>query len=269
MTDPDPKESIQAFYARALARERDRAGLTQEQLGAHPAVIVSGKLIGHVENCRRPPTERLSKGIDQALDLVEYFESLYDHMVRQDGEPSAIYEYVEVEPLANSIKSYDSQWVPGLLQTPETTREMFTHRLRGEELEQRITERLERQEILRRQDPPWLVALIDEHVIRRTVGSRETKRRQLEELYARAHDPNIDIVVVPDGAPVFPSGSFTLLSFASGPDLAYVEGAGGNDRIVDKSSKVKRLAKLFDQITNAALPVGDSRELIHQVLEDT
>ncbi|MBO2455713.1 hypothetical protein J4573_52165 [Actinomadura barringtoniae] len=267
MTDLDPKESIQAFYARALARERTRAGMTQDQLGAHPAVIVSGKLIGHVENCRRPPTERLSKGIDTALNLEEYFESLYDHMVKEDGQPSDFWEYLEVEPHADSVKSYDSQWIPGLLQTEETARVILSAENQGDKLERLIANRMERQEILHREEPPWLVVAIDEHVIRRTVGSREITRRQLDHLYALSQNPNINIVIVPDGAQVYPTGSFILLGFAKGPDLAYLECAGDNKRILDNDRKVKELSIIFDRITTAAMTVADSRELIRKVRE--
>jgi hypothetical protein len=55
----EPTKSAQALYAKFLVRERTRAGLTQAELAAHPRVIVSSQTIGHIENCRRPPTIRL------------------------------------------------------------------------------------------------------------------------------------------------------------------------------------------------------------------
>src|SRR3954463_8060060 len=102
----DPKRSAQEFYATALARERTRAGLTQAQLGAKPGVIVSSQQIGHIENCRRPPTLRFSRALDRALDLVEYFEGLYEAYVRESGAPQAFWEYSEQEEFASTIKTY-------------------------------------------------------------------------------------------------------------------------------------------------------------------
>jgi hypothetical protein len=106
MPELDPKKSARAFYARSLARERTRASLTQAALGGHPDVMVSGKLVGHIENGRRPPTLRISRGFDKALGLEDHFESLYELMVREEGEPPAIYEYYDLEDHASSIKAY-------------------------------------------------------------------------------------------------------------------------------------------------------------------
>lgn len=88
-TEPiDPKTSARAFYAAQLRRLRTEAKLTQSELGGHPAVMVSGKLIGHVENCYRPPTRRLSQGLDRAFGLTDFFEGMYAAIKRESGPTS-------------------------------------------------------------------------------------------------------------------------------------------------------------------------------------
>ncbi|MFF5261184.1 Scr1 family TA system antitoxin-like transcriptional regulator [Actinomadura viridis] len=223
MPELDPKKSLQAVYARALARERTRAKLTQDQLGGHPAVMVSGKLIGHVENCRRPPTIRLSTGLDKALDLEEFFESLYIHWADEEGPPSAIWEYFDLEYRANSIKVYAPSAITGLLQSEDYARAVFKGAHRAERVEELVTARVSRQEILRREPPPWLLVLIEEDVLRRVVGGREVMRHQLESLLTVIQEPNVTILVVPSGAPVYPGGAFTLLGFPDSQDIGFVE----------------------------------------------
>ncbi|WP_119727789.1 helix-turn-helix domain-containing protein [Thermomonospora amylolytica] len=268
MPELDPKKSARAFYARSLARERARAGLTQAALGAHPAVMVSGKLVGHIENCRRPPTLRISRAFDRALNLEEHFEGLYALMVREEGEPPAIYEYYDLEDQASSIKAYDSLWINGLLQTEETAREILRAGQGEDRLEELVAARMERQAILRRETPPWLMVAMDEFVLRRIVGSRDVTRRQLEHLLTVMEESDVSIVIVPRDAPIHPSGSFTLLELPDGLNVGYVEGAAGQGRLLGPGQPVRNLGLLLDRIASTALPVTDSEKLIRSALED-
>ncbi|GAA4621414.1 helix-turn-helix transcriptional regulator [Actinoallomurus vinaceus] len=264
----DPKSSARAFYAVQLKRLRTERKLTQAELGGHPAVMVSDKLIGHVENCYRPPTLRLSKGLDRAFDIREFFEGLYAAIKRESGIPSQFWDYAEQEALACGIKSYQNFLIQGLLQTEEYAREVLRVGQRPDRLDELVAARLNRQEILRGDVPPWLTVLLDESVIRRVVGDSGVMQRQLQHLLRLMQEPNITIRVVPAGAPVYLSGAFNLLSFHEGPGIAYVEGVGGHGQIIEPGRQVSDLEVLFDQAGAQALPVGDSAKLIQAVLED-
>ncbi|MEV0404479.1 helix-turn-helix transcriptional regulator [Actinoallomurus sp. NPDC050550] len=264
----DPKSSARAFYAVQLKRLRSERKLTQAELGGHPAVMVSDKLIGHVENCYRPPTLRLSEGLDKAFDMREFFEGMYAAIKRESGIPSQFWDYAEQESLACGIKSYQHFLVQGLVQTEEYAREVLRVGQRPDRLDELVAARLNRQEILRSEDPPWLTILLDESVIRRVVGNRGIMQRQLEHLLAMMQGPNVVIRIVPSGAPVYLSGAFNLLSFHDAPSIAYVEGVGGHGQIIEPGRQVSDLEVLFDQAGAQALPVGDSAKLIRAVLED-
>ncbi|MEV5711056.1 DUF5753 domain-containing protein [Actinoallomurus sp. NPDC052274] len=264
----DPKSSARAFYAVQLKRLRTERKLTQAELGGHPAVMVSDKLIGHVENCYRPPTHRLSKGLDKAFELSEFFESLYVAIKRESGIPSQFWDYAEQEAIACGIKSYQHFLIQGLVQTEEYAREVLRAGQRPDRLDELVAARLRRQEILRGDDPPWFTVLLDEAVIRRLVGDRGIMRRQLEHLLITMEEPNITLRIVPAGAPVYLSGAFNLLSFHEAPSIAYVEGVGGHGQIIEPGRQVSDLEVLFDQAGAQALPVGDSAKLILAVLED-
>src|SRR4051794_8534851 len=175
----DPRTSAQALYAKVLVRERIRAGLTQAELAAHPRVIVSSQTIGHIENCRRPPTIRLSKAFDAAMDLDGILEAVYLAYERGAGAPSDFWEYAELELIATKIRTYHNFLIPGLLQSPEYVRAVVRAGLLANEVEERVSTRVGRQVVLQRSDPPELFAFIDEFALRRTVGDSSVKAAQL------------------------------------------------------------------------------------------
>lgn len=268
-SDPiDPKSSARAFYAVQLRRVRTEAGMTQPDVGGHPAVMVSGKLIGAVENLYRAPTRRLSTGLDQAFGLEEFFQGMYAAIKRESGVPADFWEYAEYEGLASSIKVYENFLVTGLLQTEEYAREVLRTRQREDRLGELVAARMERQEILRRDDPPWVVVLLDESVIRRVVGGPEVMRAQLERLLAAMREPNITIRIVPFGAPVYPATPFAVLGFPTRPDVGYVAGTNGLGQVIEPGDQVGGLGVEFDRVGSVALPVADSEKLIRTVLED-
>jgi hypothetical protein len=267
--DIDPKRSAQELYATALVRERTRAKMTQSVLGQHPRVFVSHQQIGHLEKCRRPPTLRLSRGFDAAFGLEEYFEALYEAYVRENGTPPAFWEYAELEPQASLIRMYANFLIVGLFQTEETTRAILQSGQRPELLDQVVATRMERQEILHREDPPVVLVRLDEYALRRQVGGPETRRRQLQHLLDLTQRPNIDLVIVPDGAPIFPSVSFTILSFPEDhPDIGYVDGVGERGSIIEPGPQVAELAVKFERIGSHALTIADSEKMIRALLED-
>lgn len=229
--------------------------------------MVSGKLIGHVENCYRPPTRRLSQGLDRALGIPEFFEGMYAAIKRESGPTSSFWEYAEYEGLACSIKCYENFLVTGLLQTEEYARRIVRAGQRREHVEQLVTTRMDRQEILRREDPPWLTVLLDQSIVRRVVGDREVMRGQLEHLRSMMEEPRVTVRIVPDEAPIYPSGSLVILDFTDRSPVAYVEGIGGHGQIVEDTAQVSALDILFDQIGAVALPVADSEKLIQAALE--
>lgn len=268
-TEPiDPKSSARAFYAAQLKRLRTEAKLTQPELGGHPAVMVSGKLIGHVENCYRPPTRRLSQGLDRAFALTDFFEGMYAAIKRESGPTHDFWEYAEYEGLACSIKFYQSFLVNGLLQTEEYARELLSVGQRPDQVDRLVSTRMDRQEILHREEPPWLVVLLDESVIHRVVGNCGVQQRQLERLSEAAQEPTITVRIVPDGARIYPSGAFTLLAFDDAPSVCYAEGVGKRGQLIEDSRQVREIEVLFDQISGVALPVQDSEKLIQKALED-
>ena len=135
-----------------------------------------------------------------------------------------------------------------------------------EENEQQVDARIERQQILARQDPPMLWAIMDEGALRRPVGGRQSVRSQLGHLLDVAEKPKIKVLVVPasTGAHVGVGGPFVIAEFREGPEVAYLDTAAGG-QIADHPDIVKACAQVFDTLRAEALPPRASLDLIAEV----
>jgi hypothetical protein len=136
-----------------------------------------------------------------------------------DVTPNWLQRYLGLEETAAVIRTYEAQWLPGLLQTEAYADAMIrlgTYSQRDDDVARRVQLRLQRQQVLTRSDPPKLWAIIDEAALRRPVGGREVMRDQLEALAALVmKSSNVTIQVVPLAAGGHPGAgtSFTILSF--------------------------------------------------------
>jgi transcriptional regulator with XRE-family HTH domain len=253
-----------AQYGYRLRRYRKKAGLSQDAVGTR--FSVSGQMIGHIETAKRGATLEMSKGFDRLFVLDQYFEELWWH-VRREQTPDWFREYVEAEGRASSVRLFGPLLITGLLQTDTYAREVLRAGQREDRLEELVSSRLARQEILDREDPPWLVFVFHEAAVRRMVGGPEVMREQYQRLLDAAKRPNIAIHVVPDRAPAYPSGGFTLFSFEDAPDLGYVEGVNGHGHMIEHGNQVEGVKVAFDLIRSVALPVQESADLIRAAME--
>jgi Domain of unknown function (DUF5753) len=84
--------------------------------------------------------------------------------------------------VATSIRSFETQFVPGIFQTEDYARAVIRLGNRSapaDEVERRVSVRLKRQELLASARPPQMWAILDEGVLRRPMGGRTLMRAQL------------------------------------------------------------------------------------------
>src|SRR2546421_3624659 len=107
--------------------------------------------------------------------------------------------FLGLEAAASMVRSYEIQFVPGLLQTKEYARAVvqLDHRRRPEEVARKVDQRSARQELLGRPDAPQFWTVLDEAVLRRPIGGPEVMRTQLEALIDATALPNVRIQVIP------------------------------------------------------------------------
>jgi transcriptional regulator with XRE-family HTH domain len=161
----DPGASPLAFFGAELRRARTAARLSQDQLGQH--IGYSAALVGKVETGERAPTQDFANRCDQALPTADsLFSRIYLLIQRWDGSyPSWFAEWVEAERRAKSLCWWEALLVPGLVQTADYARSLFAAWRSaddGDELDQLVNGRMERQLIFDRPDSPSLWVIIDE-----------------------------------------------------------------------------------------------------------
>lgn len=266
----DPDGGPMAAYGARLRRLREERGWTQEELAARTGY--SSKHISGIEIGSRPSTLRFSGAVDMAFGLAGTGQSFdrecrqVRHSVLLEGFP----EYVHQERRAVELRLFEIGIIPGLLQTPEYAQALAAGSVaRGSVTEGQAAERLaflaERQQILERERPPMLFAVMDESCIRHLVGGPAVMAAQLDRLVEFAERPYTVIQVAP-----FAIGERRSLNrpvtLATLPDrsvLSYAESqAQGN--LERESGAVASMLTLYHQLVAESLSQADTVAVIRE-----
>jgi transcriptional regulator with XRE-family HTH domain len=272
LRDPEAGASPLALFGAELRHYRTAAGLSQEQLGDR--IGYSAALVGAVETARRMPTEDFTARCDVVEELgtggalLRLRAHLRDQLHRQVWPPW-FREWPSIEREALSLRSWEWAVVPGLLETAAYARAVLRGALPDasvDQVEEQVSARLQRQEILERRDPPMLWAIMDEEALRRRVGDAGIMREQLDHLIEVSRSPKVKVLVVPAsaGAHVGLSGAFVIAEFREGPDVVYLDTAA-QGQIADHPDIVKACGQVFDTLRAEALPPRASLDLIAEV----
>ncbi|MEU4232538.1 helix-turn-helix transcriptional regulator [Nonomuraea sp. NPDC026600] len=182
--------------------------------------------------------------------------------------------FVGLESAAIELRPYDSELIPGLLQTADYYRAHLSTtpiRLSAEETEQKVAFRLARQEQLAAPDGLRLWSITNEACIRRMVGGTTTMKAQLRHLIAAAERPNITLQILPFAAGSHPAmdGSFVIIEFPerTSPDVVYLE-SQTDARYLEEADVVDRYNVVFNHLRAKALDPGESLRLLVQAEKD-
>jgi hypothetical protein len=201
--------------------------------------------------------------------MTGWFARFYrDSRTWAGPHPPWFRDWVENEERATEIRWWEPLLVIGLLQTPEYARAVFAswRRDNGDDIEAKITARIERQAILDRDNPPELRALLDESVLHSCIGNATIMSGQLDHLAEVGRRPNITIQVVPGAAGAYAglSGAFAVASIAGEHHAAYLE-TGVRGMTVLDASLIGQAAIMFDDLRDEALSRSRSLEFIAEV----
>ncbi|MEU9087752.1 helix-turn-helix transcriptional regulator [Streptomyces sp. NPDC048357] len=265
----DPSSSPRALLGAELRVARERAGLSQAELGE--PLFVSGSFIGQLEAGTRRMHIEFARQIDDILDTNGFF-------VRNCGAaakskyPDHFAAAAEAEALATAIREYAPQLIPGLLQTEAYARAVFRAyqpTATKETIDELVTNRLARAALLSDPTTPLLWCVLDEAVLRRQVGSRAIMAEALRHLTSLIEAHRIIVQVLPftAGAHAALGGPLRLMSFEDAPPLAYVE-ALGTSQLLDDPATVTHHTLTYDLLTASALSPRESLALIKSVAED-
>jgi transcriptional regulator with XRE-family HTH domain len=191
-----------------------------------------------------------------------------------DVLPSWFQSYLGLEAAASLIRTYEIQFVPGLLQTAEYARAVVIlghHLAPPEEVERRVGLRMARQPMLNRPDGPQLWAVVDEAALRRPIGGYKVMQAQLESLIDATRLPDVRLQVIPfhAGGHAAAGGAFTILRFPEEdlPDVVYVEQLTSS-LYLDKREDVDHYAAAMEQLCFKAEPPSQTAEILESILRE-
>jgi len=265
-----------------LRHLRERAGITTEQAAA--AIRGSHSKISRMEHGRVSFKERdiadllilygVTSGEEREalLSLAREANTPGWWQGYSDILPHWLEPYFGLEAAASFIRSYELQFVPGLLQTEGYARALIRlgNAPSEDDVVRRVEARLSRQEILRRATPPRLWAVIDESALRRPIGGRTVMRDQVRHLIEMCDHPFVTLQILPfqTGAHPAMGGPFTILRFSE-PDLrdvVYIEQLT-SALYLDKPTEVDSYLEVMEQTCLQAEPAVKTTQVLSTILD--
>ncbi|WP_438485588.1 helix-turn-helix domain-containing protein [Streptomyces sp. S186] len=267
-TEYEPESGILKVFGRQLKRLREWAGMERTEFGARTGY--SPSTIASYEQGRRiPPPEFIDKA-DGVLGAHGVLIELKEEVARAQY-PAFFRDAARLEAKAVGLHVYATKAVPGLLQTKEYARAVFTMwrpLLDEETVEQRIAARLDRQNIFARTPPlPTISFVIEEAVLRRPLGGKEVMRGQLEQILLHSQRRNVEIQVMPIEREEHAGleGPFTLIETREGRRIAYVEGYK-DSRLHTDRKMVRELEDQYGILRAQALTPRESQAFVEKLL---
>ncbi len=213
-------------------------------------------------------TERAALvGLARETNVAGWWHSYSDVL------PSWFPTYVGLEGAASLIRSYEVQFVPGLLQTEAYAHAVVARGMRGAsiaDIDRRVALRLERQKYLVAENPPDVHIVLDEAGLRRPYGDREVMRGQLQHLIDVSERPNVRLQVMPFsfGGHAAESGAFSILSFPESDlsDVVYLEQLT-SALYLDKREDVAQYEQVLRELQDDSPSPAESRDLLRGLLQ--
>ncbi|MEU7926999.1 helix-turn-helix transcriptional regulator [Micromonospora sp. NPDC049801] len=250
------------LFAGELRRLRTVAGLSQEALSER--INYSASLVAAVEQCRRPPRLEFTERSDRVLDADGLLLRIRETMIRESVMPW-FREWVTIEQEATALRSFQPLVLPGLLQTEGYARALHqgASPLLGDEMEQQVAARMQRQGILSREKPPLFVAVLDDTVLERPVGGPAVMREQLQHLIEVGRRPRVHLHLVPRSVGAYPglNGAFVIATPADGEDVAYLDNPL-QGTVVERTADVLSLRQSWESVRAEALSHRQTLDVI-------
>ncbi|MFE0100106.1 helix-turn-helix domain-containing protein [Streptomyces sp. NPDC059009] len=264
------RQAAWEFFGLELKRRREDAGLSQSALGVR--VFVSGGYIGQFEQAIRKPQLDVAQRIDAALQTDGFFERMCRKLIDDTRYADYFAAVVELEALATRICEFAPTVIPGLLQIAAYARAVTVAAnpfVTDEYVEEKVSGRLERAQILKDATRPEYWVVLHENVLRTPVGGPAVMAEQLGHIAALMRARHVWVAVLPCGVGAYASmgGDLRLMDFEDAPPTAYTE-TSFSGTLIDEPAVVARAQRAYDLLRGAALSPEASLALIESAAED-
>lgn len=269
---------LRVVLGRRLQHLREKRGLSYEEAGQ--ALDVTHATVRRMEKAevglKVLYVEKLLQtyGVTDPTELEQFLA-----LARQANQPGWWHRYrdvlpewfsafVSLESESHSIRAYEPHYVPGLLQTEGYARAVLRSGMPQapeEEIRRQVALRLERQAVLDRDEPPMLWVVMDETVLRRSLGGPDVMREQIDVLIEAGRRPHVRLQIMPFTAGPHPAmyGPFHLFRFPIDelPDVACAESLVGAVYF-DQRDDVTTFLEALDRMCAQAAPVSRTEAML-------
>ncbi|MFD7061764.1 helix-turn-helix domain-containing protein [Streptomyces sp. NPDC059906] len=187
--------------------------------------------------------------------------------------PASFLDLSELEYYATHRWDVEFLHVPGLLQTEECARALFSSRvpeLPASDLERRVQHRMQRRVILDRERRTTYMALVHEAALRMMVGSRADARAQMMRVLELSEADHVTVRVIPFGLEHFVDVGAAMVyagSVVSKLDTVVRDGPHGTV-FVDSEAQLAVFRTHFRRVETMSLDPERSREFIHKLSKE-
>jgi transcriptional regulator with XRE-family HTH domain len=270
----DPDQSPAHFFGAEFRRARESANMSQTTFGVGVPCDVS--TVSRIENGELSPSDAfldttLATFPDLAL-LVRFYRASSKWSASSGPVPRWFEEWLRAEVKATSLRYWQPIIVPGLFQTADYARALLVAAqvdTSEQAIDALVAARLARRAIFDAPEPPDVVAVLDESVLHRLVGSPQIMYEQLTELAELSERPYITVQVVPAsvGATAGLGGPLNLASADGVADVLHRDSVA-EGHTTETRSLVRAAAVAFDHVRGDAHSRGQSRDLILRLADE-
>jgi transcriptional regulator with XRE-family HTH domain len=273
--------------AAELRRLRESGDLTGDDVAER--LGWSASKVSRLENARQAPR---FADVRRLLDLYGVDGTYRDQLLQlardavrrgwweafSDALPEQYASYIGLEIEAEEIWQWETQVIPGLLQTEAYAqsveqRSHSTEVIPPSRVDARVEARMARQSVLTRENPLQLSVVMDEALLLRRHGDPAVMVEQLGRLQELSALPNLSLQILPlDGPHPIATGSFTLLQFPlvggiKFHDVVYIEHLNGCSYL-EEETETYRHRLSFERLRAEALGPAESLELISRIARE-
>lgn len=255
------------FLAKAIQEACEAKGMSQASLAK--AVPMSESLIRHWEAERRIPKPDYLARVEVILGTGGWLVRIRENLVSAPVPLEWFGKWPKVEDRSSSLWSVETTVIPGLLQTKEYATEVLRAAHHRADTEEMLSSRLERQNVLGKDDPPVFVCLVQESVLNNMVGNPAIMVDQLEHIAEMIEREKVIFQIIPHRAK---SGALLIAPFV----IAHVDGEGDvayvdnqlSGEVVEDVEGIARLRRMFDELRADAMNRNDSLDHVRRMAEE-
>jgi transcriptional regulator with XRE-family HTH domain len=248
-----------------LGHFRKAARMTQPGLAER--LCVHEDTIASIEQGRRPLKPDLAEQLDVLLDTKGALAVAVAKVPERERFPAFAQDFVDHEREALTLLWYENHVVPGLLQTEDYARAVFSclyPPITAEDVDEWVSARLDRQQVFERKPwPPMMSFLMEEAILHRPIGGQAVLCKQIQHLRQCAELPFVGLQIMPTGRERHAglAGPMVLLETPDHDHLAYIEGQLVSF-LNDDQDQVSVLHQKYGMLRSQALTPEESMGLL-------